>query len=110
MELSAVLSCATPRPWSVRPTAVLANDAGNVRFIADMRSHAASAGGLETQDCIDQSLLCHAVNTFETLYAALRKAEKALEPGSEVRADDALREIREARALAEKVTDQGRRR
>ena len=69
-----------------------------------------AAGVFDGQDGLDQDLLCHAVNTFEVLYAALLKAQLALEPRSEqIDTENALREIRDARALVEDVPLQGRR-
>ena len=110
MKLDAVLAEATQRPWSVRPTGVLANEKGNVRFIAEMNAHGGAAGVFDGQDGLDQDLLCHAVNTFEVLYAALLKAQLALDPRSEqIDTENALREIRDARALVEDVPLQGRR-
>ena len=110
MKLAAVLAKATQRPWSVRPTGVLANEKGNVRFIAEMNAHGGAAGVFDGQDGLDQDLLCHAVNTFDVLYAALLKAQLALDSKSEpIDIENALREIRDARALVEDVPLQGHR-
>jgi hypothetical protein len=79
MTIKQLLGEATPLPWQARPTGILANCNGNIRFIAELKTH---GGGLypdaDRQDRADWQLVETAVNAFPLLVQALERARAAL--------------------------------